>query len=574
MKTSSHYSLLQRFALSLIAAYLGLLLLLVFNSIYSIQTLRQRVHDQLHDALTQHNTQVTNDLQEASWYMLSYSFNSPDLSTLGVGQKDNNYYSAMYRVKVELTSASASMSKVQGLFVFLPQSQDFVYSEGSPDTAICLREWCRSQTNALSEYVSTSWFPLELDGHYYLVRLMKSANMYIGAWTDFTSIFSGLAETHASIKTTPLFAFKDGSEFDGASLPAQFDIDIQHSENGTNFISKDRIFQVIGCPTSYVKEGFLLLLVENTQIISQLRNNILFILMIGLVFIATFILAFIFLFRSLRSPLEDLKNSLTALRSGDFSIRVPENHACTEFSDVNHAFNQMIERIETLKIHVYEERLLQQEMEMLALKNQIAPHFLINCLNSIYHMTATDDNERIRKMTVLLGDHLRYTLADTHFVALKEEIEKAVNYVELSKLRFPGSITLFNDIPHSLHDVAVPPLVLMFQVENIIKYQVIHGELTEIHLESELSGPEQSLITLRIWDTGSGYKETIISQLNNGDMLNQADGHNIGTKNIHQRLRLMFGNQVQMRFCNRPDAGAQVEIEFPCQKLEEREVLQ
>lgn len=290
-------------------------------------------------------------------------------------------------------------------------------------------------------------------------------------------------------------------------------------------------------------------------------------------FILLAVATILLLRRYLLQPILALKDSLLSLRNGDFTTRIDDKYTCDEFIDVNNAFNQMVERIEDLKINIYEEQLLQQQTQMLALKNQIAPHFLINCLNAIYHMTATGDNENIRHMTVYLGEHLRYALADTATVTLGEELEKVENYIKLFLLRFPNSIELIMDVDDTLKQTTVLPMIILFQVENIIKYEVVNGELTQIHLEIMCILKDlNSYIHICIWDTGRGYRPDVLRQLCSQKMLSQSDGHNIGTKNIYQRLHLMFKNDFSMKFSNRPGAGAQVNIEIPVRLPEGKDV--
>src|SRR5262245_34989981 len=56
-----------------------------------------------------------------------------------------------------------------------------------------------------------------------------------------------------------------------------------------------------------------------------------------------------------------------------------------------------------------EARVLARESELKALKTQVNPHFVFNCLNSISALTSSDP-AKAREMCVLLGEFLRKTL--------------------------------------------------------------------------------------------------------------------------------------------------------------------
>ena len=111
-------------------------------------------------------------------------------------------------------------------------------------------------------------------------------------------------------------------------------------------------------------------------------------------------------------------------------------------------------------------------------------------------------------------------------------------------------------------------MILLFQVENIVKYEVVNGELTEIHIEvTNIRQEGADRIHICIWDNGSGYATDVLKQLTSQDMLSQSDGHNIGTRNIYQRLHLLFNGDFKMTFTNRDNYGAQVDILIPFQTI-------
>ena len=86
-------------------------------------------------------------------------------------------------------------------------------------------------------------------------------------------------------------------------------------------------------------------------------------------------------------------------------------------------------RIEKLKINVYEDKLNLKALEIQYLKSQVAPHSLINCLSAIASMPFTEEGRRLTNEFVrTLSNHLRYTLQDKTAVPLKEEL-KYVNEV-------------------------------------------------------------------------------------------------------------------------------------------------
>ncbi len=586
------YSMVKRMALGLSVIFLFLLIILLLNNLYTFHILRRNAVNQLSDSLKSGNKQITSDLNNVSTYLATLSQNAPDITILEQNKRDSNFYSALYNTQNSLTAGLSSMSAVDGLFVFSPECDEFIYetrSQTSYQITSGLREWCRAGVSdgTLDFHVSKYWFSFDAGKSCYLVKLLKTGSSYVGAWTKFSTLLS-LIDTPDSLDASLYFAYNDQCTYNASSRQTELLLYPEDPSDRSQYVFwDDTNYLAVSLPASYTESGYLYLLTSYSHIALNLaRSYVLSILSIAF-FLLLALVAFGLFRYYLSRPIEQLESSLVALRDGDFSIRLPEHADSVEFNDVNLAFNQMIQRIEDLKIDVYEKKLSQQKTELLALKNQIAPHFLINCLNSIYHMSVAGNLDGIQHMTVYLGEHLRYALSDVTYVPLEVELEKVRNYVELSKIRFPDCIELFVDLPETMKDAMVPPMILLFQVENIIKYEVVYGELTEIHIE--IRNESSDLVRMRYpdfspqmavparylhfttWDTGTGYSAQVLRQLRSPEQMNQSDGHNIGTRNTFKRLDLLFDGQFYMDFSNREHAGAQVDILIPYQKTEEKE---
>lgn len=555
------YSLIKRITLSLVVIYVALFSLMLLNDVFVINNLRERVYNQLHDVLIQETNQITSDLNDVTTFLISISLNSPNLNIIQQDKKNTEYYSSIYKLKLEFQNALTSMPIVKGIFVFTKSNESFIYSTTDDTSASYIRTWFRTNytDEDFEENMSTKWFPIENNGEYYLMRFLKVGESYIGTWTNFKEILGRIDNTQ-SISWTPLFYSNNGELYNIKSKKS----DIEYNVKDDGSISFGPEYFLVSQYIDRHLQGTIYLLVPTGQVYYQLKLIYMITLILGALFIGFAIISIYFIHKSIISPINQLETSLTSLRSGDFSTRIPVNNSCKEFSDVNNAFNQMVEKIEDLKISVYEEHLLQQNTEMLFLKSQVAPHFLINCLNAIYHLTANGDYKNTLTMTVYLGDHLRYALADVTTVTFKDELDKVINYIELSKLRFPESIKLNLDYDSNLDNTVVLPMLILFQVENIIKYEVVYGELTEINIVAKIiENNKGKRIFIEIWDSGLGYKEEILEQLRSDTMLSQGDGNNIGTKNIVRRLSLVFGNEFNINFSNKENFGAWVQIEIP-----------
>ena len=81
-------------------------------------------------------------------------------------------------------------------------------------------------------------------------------------------------------------------------------------------------------------------------------------------------------------------------------------------------YNIMVSEIKDLKINVYEQQIAHEKLESQYLKQQITPHFMINCLNTASQLTEYGEPELARRLLRELSVHLRYVLSSGKTVRL------------------------------------------------------------------------------------------------------------------------------------------------------------
>ena len=123
------------------------------------------------------------------------------------------------------------------------------------------------------------------------------------------------------------------------------------------------------------------------------------------------------------------------------------------------------------------ERLKQQSLqnELMALKNQIDPHFLFNSLNSLTSLIR--ENEKATQFVKKLSYMYRYILqsGESDLVSLKEELKFLESYTYLICTRYRDRFSIDIQIEDKLLEEEIPPLALQLLVENAVK----HNEISE-----------------------------------------------------------------------------------------------
>ena len=120
------------------------------------------------------------------------------------------------------------------------------------------------------------------------------------------------------------------------------------------------------------------------------------------------------------------------------------------------------------------------ELEMQALKAQINPHFVFNCLNSIKGFIYERDFKQADKYLDKFSQLLRSTLdnSSSSIISLQDEISYLDNYLQLEKLRFDDRFEYFINVDNDIdtREALVPAMLLQPYVENAIRHGIGHLE--------------------------------------------------------------------------------------------------
>lgn len=210
-----------------------------------------------------------------------------------------------------------------------------------------------------------------------------------------------------------------------------------------------------------------------------------------------------------------------------------------------------------IQIKLEEQERLLLQARMVALQNQINPHFLFNTLNSISSLVRFDP-DTAREMILKLAAILRRLLhsADS-FVPLCEEIEFIDNYLDIEVVRFGrDKLKVVKDLDPASLGVMVPSMLLQPLVENCIKHglspKVEGGSIT---LRSRLI---KARLVVEVEDDGIG--------MGAAQLLEQPDGFGgggIGMANVAERLKVLYGDAAKMMIENREGGGTLIRLRLP-----------
>lgn len=191
------------------------------------------------------------------------------------------------------------------------------------------------------------------------------------------------------------------------------------------------------------------------------------------------------------------------------------------------------------------------DARLLALRQQLDPHFIFNALNSVCGLVRDDQGKAAVQMLVALGDYMRNAVARPQqpFATLGEEVDYLRQYLEIQKFRLGERLQVSIDMPADLLAIEVPNLLLQPLAENAIK----HG----------IAGREQGG-AIRV--SGARIGDQLHLLMSNPPAPEPAEpqrGTGIGLSNLRARMRLMYGED-QVLALRRTDSGEiEVRVTLP-----------
>ncbi len=150
------------------------------------------------------------------------------------------------------------------------------------------------------------------------------------------------------------------------------------------------------------------------------------------------------------------------------------------------------------------------DVEMQALRAQMNPHFIFNCLNSINRYIVKSDQATASLYLTRFAKLIRLILDNSNSknVILSNEIEALRLYIEMEALRFEKKFSYDIQIDDSVNtdSLEVPPLIIQPYVENAIWHGLLHKE-SGGHLTIRIKLINDSVLECTIEDNGVGREK-------------------------------------------------------------------
>lgn len=308
-------------------------------------------------------------------------------------------------------------------------------------------------------------------------------------------------------------------------------------------------------------EGSLIARVHRASLFEQLLSvRMTVFIVIGLCSVALIITGTLFS-RRLSAPILKLMKQMAKVESGNLNTHV-EVRSNDELGRLSHSFNRMVDRLKEYIDEAYVAQIKQKQSELNALKSQIRPHFLYNTLEVIRMSAVDKDDHEVADMILSLSNQLKYVIDyGEEKVSIESELDNIKDYFYIISVRYDQRFDLNC---HIASDVDVKSRILKLSLQPIVENAIHHGLRQKgrgtVGITAERRDKD---IVITVYDDGVGMSANTLARLN--EMLNdpQATGKNIGLKNVHERIRSVFGDRYGIAINSREHIGTSIVLTFP-----------
>ncbi|WP_146616141.1 histidine kinase [Chitinophaga dinghuensis] len=209
------------------------------------------------------------------------------------------------------------------------------------------------------------------------------------------------------------------------------------------------------------------------------------------------------------------------------------------------------------------------EIELKAIRAQINPHFIFNCLNSIQLFVMQRDFEYAQKYLSDFSYLIRKTLdfSRRNFISLADEITYLNTYLGLERMRFENRMEyeVIVDPGIATAELEIPAMLLQPYVENAVKHGMTNPKQSTGKLSVRFKQIASDMLECIVEDNGIGISRS--RALRTLPQHHQSSGMEI-SQNRADLLNKMYNTEIQIEIIdkylrNDEDSGTLVIILIP-----------
>lgn len=264
---------------------------------------------------------------------------------------------------------------------------------------------------------------------------------------------------------------------------------------------------------------------------------------------------------SIKRPIQKLIDNIQKVDSQKLILET-EGYNYKELEQIANKFNGLLERLNSLIDKDYKSQILINKFRLYSLQSQINPHFLMNTLQQLQTEIVYGNVEESNDIIVDLSKMLRYSLYNyEEIVPIGMELQYIQSYLELFTRKYEGELQVKYEITEEIEGYYMLKMLLQPIVENCIMHafgENPHGALIKLSVKKK---KDEFLFCIE--DNGAGMTEEQLAILIEDLNISEIDNRRIGIRNIHQRIRMKYGEKYGVCIESKEGYGTKFELKLP-----------
>lgn len=304
---------------------------------------------------------------------------------------------------------------------------------------------------------------------------------------------------------------------------------------------------------------YLVNLIDKESVMKGLIDKKAIISISSVIVFITLLIVFL-ISRKMTKSLTILVEQISNLAKYNFGQYVTVNGSY-ETKQLAVAFNDMLDELQEYVDKLIETEKKQRNAELEALQQQINPHFLYNTLTSIKILVQQGNKEKSADTIHALISLLQNTVGNiSETITVEQELENMKNYVFINQIRYGDRIKVNYFVAADCLGYFLPKLIIQPFIENAFFHAFNKKQEGQIHI---LIAQEGESLICEVVDNGDGM-------VVNDEKFSRRSKHQlfsgIGVRNVHERVRLLYGERYGVDISSELGEGTRVKIKLPLLK--------
>ena len=283
------------------------------------------------------------------------------------------------------------------------------------------------------------------------------------------------------------------------------------------------------------------------------------------------VLFYQFMVKRIQREIEVIRGGLARLGGNELDYRLPMDFRQPELGVIAGSINQMAADLQKMIARVYDYELRRKEAELQELQAKFNPHFLYNTLEIFRARCYENGDEETAELIAQTAANFRGLIGSRNFIPMQEELSASKRYIALGRARHDDGVEVQYDIDTEVLQYGIIRNVFQPLIENYFEHGYDSGNAEEnfIHIRGRLAA--DGLILFEVEDNGYGMDPARMAQMNERLQAPiRTEQESYGLKNLHQRLRLFYGEPCGLTLCPRAEGrGLRIEVRVRQMKCED-----